>query len=136
MTVVLDVSAALEILLRKDKAGLFEKTFQEADWVIAPELYIAEISNVLWKYQKAKALSHEEALRVTENGIALVDDFFGLQDLWKEAQGEGVRSAHSVYDLFYAVLARRNDALLMTSDKELAALCRKLEIQVCSQEES
>lgn len=36
MTVVLDVSAALEILLRKDKAGLFEKTFQEADWVIAP----------------------------------------------------------------------------------------------------
>jgi len=36
--VVLDVSAALEILLDKTKKPLFNTAFQTAAWVIAPDL--------------------------------------------------------------------------------------------------
>lgn len=130
MTAVLDVSAAIEILLKKDKAGMYNEVYQSASWVIAPELYIAEISNVLWKYQKAGIISHEECVQFTEVGISLIDDYFDLRDLWKEAQGESIKNKHSVYDMYYAVLTRRNDAILMTRDKELASLCKKLKIEV------
>ncbi len=50
MTVVLDVSATIEMLLHKEKLELFNAAYEKASWVIAPYLYIAELSNVLWKY--------------------------------------------------------------------------------------
>lgn len=131
MTAILDVSAAIEIILKKEKAPKFEETYQSASWIISPSLYVAEISNVLWKYQKAGIFKHDECVQYTEAGVSLVDDFQDLNDLWKESQGEAIKNNHSVYDMFYAILARRNDAVLITSDKELAGICKKLKIQVC-----
>ena len=53
MIVTLDVSATIEILLKKkDK---FNEYFEKADWVISPDLFVSEITNVLWKYYRAKA---------------------------------------------------------------------------------
>jgi predicted nucleic acid-binding protein len=72
-----------------------------------------------------------ECTRYTETGINLVDDYCELDDLWKEAQGEGIKNDHSVCDMYYAVLARRNDAVLITNDRDLASLCRNLKILVC-----
>ena len=131
MIAVLDVSAAIEMLLQKEKARKYEEVYQDASWVIAPQLYIAELTNVLWKYQKAKAITHEECLQFVENGINLIDDYSDLNDLWKESLGEGIKNSHSIYDMYYAVLSRRNEAILLTNDKELSSLCKKLKIQVC-----
>jgi len=131
MIAVLDVSAAIEMVLQKEKASKYEEVYQEASWVIAPQLYIAELSNVLWKYQKAKIVTHEECLQFVENGINLIDDYSDLNDLWKESLGEGIKNGHSIYDMYYAVLARRNEAILMTNDKELASVSKKLRIKVC-----
>ena len=124
MTVVLDVSAAIEIVLKKEKKDLFDQTFRGATWVIAPELFTFELSNVLWKYHKAKVLSHEECVQYVSDGIDLVDDFFGPEDLWKESLAEGIKNSHSVYDMFYLVLTRRHDATLITNDRPLAELCK------------
>jgi predicted nucleic acid-binding protein len=85
MIVVLDVSAAIEILLKKEKKELFDTHFQNAKWVIAPDLFVSEISNTLWKYYKAKQLSHEDCIQYVEDGLAMVDDFTEAKDLWKEA---------------------------------------------------
>ena len=131
MIAVLDVSAAIEMLLQKEKARKYEEVYQDASWVIAPQLYIAELTNVLWKYQKAKVITHEECLQFVENGINLIDDYSDLNDLWKESLGEGIKNNHSIYDMYYAVLSRRNEAILLTNDKELSSLCKKLKIQVC-----
>jgi predicted nucleic acid-binding protein len=96
----------------------------------APDLYIAELSNVLWKYYKAQKISHAECMQYVEDGIDLIDDFFEAKELWKEALGEGIKNVHSIYDMYYAVLARRNDALLMTNDEQLSILCKKLNVEV------
>ena len=130
MTVVLDVSAAVEILLQKEKKALFISLYEKASWVIAPDLYIAELSNVLWKYQKAGIISHIECNQYVEDGIELIDDFFPSKELWKEALGEGIKNTHSIYDMYYAVLARRNDATLITNDSKLSQICNKLNIDV------
>jgi len=124
MTVVLDVSAAIEIVLKKDKMDFFNQAFRSANWVFAPELFVFELSNVFWKYQKAKVLSHEECVQYVSDGIELVDDFFGPEDLWKESLSEGIKNSHSVYHMFYLVLARRHDATLITNDRPLAELSK------------
>jgi len=130
MTAVLDVSAAIEILLQKEKKELFNATYEKASWVIAPDLYIAEISNVLWKYYKSGLISHIECIQYVEDGIELIDDYFPSKELWKEALGEGIKNTHSIYDMYYAVLARRNDATLITNDSKLSLICNKLNIEV------
>ena len=130
MTAVLDVSAAIEILLQKEKKELFNTTYEKASWVIAPDLYIAEISNVLWKYNKSGLISHIECIQYVEDGIDLIDDYFPSQELWKEALGEGIKNTHSIYDMYYAILARRNDATLITNDSKLSLICKKLNIEV------
>lgn len=129
MTIVLDVSAAIQIILKKEKMEFFNNVFKNASWVIAPELYISEITNVLWKYNKAKILTHEECLSYIEDGIALIDDFFNEKDMWKEVLGESIKNCHSAYDMFYAVLARRNDSGLVSNDKELIKVAKKMKIE-------
>ena len=130
MTAVLDVSAAIDILLQKEKKELFNATYEKASWVIAPDLYIAEISNVLWKYYKSGLISHMECIQYVEDGIELIDDYFPSKELWKEALGEGIKNTHSIYDMYYAILARRNDATLITNDSKLSLICNKLNIEV------
>jgi predicted nucleic acid-binding protein len=128
MILVLDVSAAIEIILQKDKKDKFNAVYEEASWVIAPDLFISEITNVFWKYHKARALTREECIQFSEDGINMVDDFIAAGDLWKEALGEGIKNSHSVYDMLYAVLTRRNDATLATNDLSLAQICKKMNI--------
>lgn len=55
MILVLDTSAAVaavEIVLHRDSAQSLAEVVREADWVIVPTLFIAEVNNVFWKYQK------------------------------------------------------------------------------------
>ena len=132
MIVVLDVSAAIEIILQKDKQEIFNNIYKKGTWIIAPDLFIAEITNVLWKYYKAKVLSHEDCVQYVQDGIDMIDDFIDARDLWKESLAEGIKNNHSIYDMYYSVLARRNDAILITNDGPLAEICKKLNIEVCN----
>lgn len=59
------------------------------------------------KYHKAKTPSHSDCSQYVEDGINLIDDFIDGKELWKEALGEGMKNNHSVYDMYYAVLAMR-----------------------------
>jgi predicted nucleic acid-binding protein len=129
MTIVLDVSAAIQILLKKDRKKYFSEIYEKSSWVIAPDLYIAEITNVLWKYNKAGIVSADECQQYVEDGVALIDDYYQTIDLWKEVLGESIRYKHSSYDLFYAILARRNSGKLITNDKELENICKKMKIE-------
>ncbi|MBN2735918.1 MAG: type II toxin-antitoxin system VapC family toxin [Spirochaetales bacterium] len=131
MIIVLDVSGAIEILLQKEKRAKYDETYKQASWVIAPDLYVSEISNVLWKYYKANLFSHEECVQYVEDGISMVDDFIAAKELWKEALGEGIKNSHSIYDMYYLVLARRNDATLITNDNRLVEFCKQFKVSYC-----
>jgi predicted nucleic acid-binding protein len=131
MIAVLDASAAIQIVLKKEKAKHFTKYYEKANWVIAPELFIPEITNVLWKYYKAKFFGTEECRQFVSDSISLADEFFESRDLWTEVLGESIKYNHSAYDLFYLVLARRNNAILLSNDMDLIKLCNKLKIDNC-----
>lgn len=132
MIVVLDVSAAIEIILQKDKNDLFKSIYKKGTWIITPDLFIAEITNVLWKYHKAEVISHEDCIQYVQDGIDMIDDFIDAKELWKESLAEGIKNNHSIYDMYYLVLSRRNDAILITNDGPLANICKKLNVEVCN----
>jgi predicted nucleic acid-binding protein len=131
MIKVLDVSAAIEIILQKEKCEKYTIELNCGNWIIAPDLYVSEISNVFWKYYKSKIITHDECTQYVDDGINMIDDFFDAQELWKEALSEGIKYNHSIYDMYYAIVARRNDGQLITNDKDLAEIVKKMKIEVC-----
>jgi predicted nucleic acid-binding protein len=131
MTGSIDVCGAMEILLRKEKADKFSKALQESALIVAPDLYIAELTNTFWKYHRAKIFTKDECLRYIHDGLEYVDRFTDSRELWQEAFSEGINNSHSIYDMFYMVVARRNDGILITSDSVLAAICKDNNIQIC-----
>jgi len=131
MNVVLDASGATEILFKKENAGKFNKNFLEASHVFAPDFFIPELSNTMWKYYKIKKLPENECLDYIQKGIDFIDEFIDVSFLWQEAFSEGVKNNHSIYDMFYLVTAKRNDAVLITCDSVLIEICKKNKIQVC-----
>jgi predicted nucleic acid-binding protein len=131
MAIIIDASGAAEILLKKEKAGQFSLLLHNASLVLAPDLYIPELSNVLWKYYRAKKYTQDECEQFINDGIDYIDIFIDSKKIWQEAFTESIKNNHSAYDMFYFVAARRNNAMLMTTNSALISICEKNHIQVC-----
>jgi predicted nucleic acid-binding protein len=129
MIAVVDVSGIAQILLQTSKKDTFKTMLKESSSVLAPDLYISELANTLWKYCIKGIYTPDECLQFIKDGLGFIDEFIDAKDLWQEAFGEGVKNKHPVYDMYYAVAARRNDATLITNDGDLAKICKKLSIR-------
>lgn len=128
MIVVLGASAAIGILLNKGKDSEHKTKIEKADAVISPELFLSEIANVAWKYHKLAGFSAEQSLQIAIDGINLVDSYIPTEQIWKESLREALNYNHPVYDCLYMVCTRRNDGILMTTDRKLRQLCKKLKV--------
>jgi predicted nucleic acid-binding protein len=130
MTVILDASGAMEIALNRENQPAFSKVLKDADLVLAPNLYITEITNVFWKYAKFGNLDEVDCVSGIDFCINLVDDFIDTKDLWQEVFSTSLSESHSAYDMFYLISARRNNAILITCDSKLKAIAKKLKVKV------
>jgi predicted nucleic acid-binding protein len=129
MLVVPDVSASIQILLKAEKELKYKCPLAEADLVVAPDLYVPELTNTLWKYYRAKILTKEQCEQYIQDGIGYIDNFIDSKEIWKEAFTEGINNDHSVYDMLYLITARRNNAVLLTNDSALGKICKKENIE-------
>jgi predicted nucleic acid-binding protein len=125
MICVLDASAAVEIVMRRDRSIDFINTLMQADRVIAPSIYCAETANVIRKYVLFENLDREKADRLFSDATKLIDSFIPIPDLISESFAESIRLDHPVYDVLYFVLARRNGARILSCDKRMIALAKK-----------
>lgn len=130
MNVVIDASAAIGVVLAMPGTETFSTMLEQADLVSAPELYVAEVGNALWKYRKSDLLPQTRCELALAQAVALPDRFEPGGALYLEAFTLACRHLHPVYDAMYLVLARRNNAVILTMDRRLAALAEKLEIEV------
>lgn len=121
--IVLDCSAAIDIVRETSRGKVFAQLMTDGERVISSDLFHAEMANTFWKYSRAGYCSEEEANVYREKATRLVDEFFDVEDCCQEALREATRLDHPVYDMLYFVLARRMGATLFTLDKKLAVLC-------------
>jgi predicted nucleic acid-binding protein len=98
--------------------------------VFAPALVQAEAANALWKYVKSGQLEREEAIILLERALALVDDLVEKRGLASEALVAAATYDHPVYDMFYAVLARRLGCPVITLDRRFVKILEKMRVSV------
>jgi len=132
MIIILDTCAAIEVVLAKPRASLFVETLAQAEWVIAPDSFISEASNVFWKYHQFEQLPIKICETALEKSIQLVDDFVDSKVLYQEAFSLACSLKQPVYDALFLVLARRHNGVLMTLDKRMMKGASKSSIHTCS----
>lgn len=129
MIAVLDASAAIEIVLHRNSADKVAEYVGKADWVIAPTLFIAEVTNVFWKYQKFEDFPFRSSEKGIEQAISIPDDYINELDLYREAFKLACTLNLPVYDMIYLVVARRNNGVLLTMDRQLMKTATKCSIE-------
>lgn len=129
MIAVLDASAAIELILSRPAAEEISKLISKAELVLAPDLYVAEVSNALWKHANAQGES-EAYTELLDDAVALADDLIDSVSLYREAFALSTQHQHPVYDSLYLVVARRNSATILTVDRRLSSLASTLQIDV------
>ncbi|AYH45476.1 type II toxin-antitoxin system VapC family toxin [Azoarcus sp. DN11] len=127
MRVVLDASAAVNLVMRTERAAAIIEHLERSSLVLAPSLFHSEVGNTLWKYVRAGALDRHAATERYEEAAGLVDSFLPDEELVTEALSAAVRHGHPLYDLLYVILARRHDCKLITEDRKLAALASEID---------
>ena len=121
MIVVLDTSAAVEVVLKRESSALFTDFLAEADLVISPTLLITEATNVFWKYQKFSDFPYDKFEKSIDHIVSLQDEYLNELQLYRESFILECMLNDSVHDMIYPVLARRNNATLLTMYQRLVA---------------
>jgi predicted nucleic acid-binding protein len=130
MIIVIDTSAAVEIVLQREHGAYLGRKVVKADWIIAPSLFIPEITNVFWKYYLFNDLPIELCEQAIDSAVMIPDEYVSGKELYKEAFTLGCFTQKPTYDMYFLVLARRNNGYLMTMDTVLKEVAKKNSIRV------
>jgi len=123
---VLDASVVVRIIEGSPQTAAFQQAVLDAELVLAPELMLTEVSNALWRLQRAGQLQLEGLQQCLSRGAALVDHIEPDRHLQAEALALACHLDHPVYDCLYLALARREAAVLLTADQKLMALATQV----------
>jgi predicted nucleic acid-binding protein len=134
MIIVLDASAALEVVLHRPHAKRFMDRLLVVDRVLSSTFFRVEVANVIAKYVKSGELSVKDGGKAFSFCIEMVDEYVPIEVNETESFNESIRLRHPAYDMLYFTLARRNGAVLLTCDKQLNALCEKEHVYCVSRD--
>lgn len=128
--IVLDASAAIHLVMAAEHAASLVERLEHASSVAAPDLFFSEVGNGLWKYVQFGTLPAEKAVTHLQEAMDLIDGIVPSQELIQEAVVAATKHGHPVYDMIYAVLARRQGATVITTDGPFTSLLRRMEVDV------
>jgi predicted nucleic acid-binding protein len=117
--IVLDASAALEVALNRNGAAEIFAHLDAADEVLAPDLFVSEVVNAIWKLHRFGNLSLSGCDGALEVLLEFIDTLVSCKDLYREAFLLSRTTRRPAYDMFYLALASREDAALLTLDSAL-----------------
>ncbi len=122
MTVIVDASVVVAALVDSGRAGRWAESVLAEGELVAPELLLAEASNVLRRLERAKKISRLEA-NSSQRDLLLLDlalfPYAPLADrIWD------LRDNLTSYDAWYVALAEAFDAPFATLDRNLSRVKR------------
>lgn len=119
MRIVIDASAAVELAVHFEKNSRLALALETAAEVLAPDLFVCEVVNAVWKYHQFQNLSVDTSQRAIDFALGMVETLVPNVELHHEAFLLARTTRRPAYDMFYLALARREDATLLTADSTL-----------------
>ena len=126
---VLDASAAVHLVMKGEHAASLATKLEDVAVVTTPDLFCSESANSLWKYVRAGTLDLDVAITRFEQAMGLTDGLVPERALAPEALVAAAKHKRSVYDMMYAVLARRSGAIVITMDRGFGLILREMDIE-------
>lgn len=118
MTVVVDASVAAKWFIQEPETS-FADALRAQGSVIAPDLIIAEVMNVVWKNNRLGRFSLDQARRVAGTLGSAFTELIPCTRLTQDALKIAIALDHPIYDAFYIAGAELADVELITADGTL-----------------
>ena len=119
MTFVIDASVALKWFVEEEGSDKAAALLGGQEWLIAPDLVVAEVANAGWKAVRAGTMLPAQHDHAASRLALAFDDLVPLAALVRDAVAISRVLDHPVYDCFYLALAVDRDARLVTADRRL-----------------
>ena len=120
MKVVVDTNVVAYHLLGTTRfAAEAAECLESAEEILAPALWEAELTNVIWMAVRASVLPAREAPSRLALAARLGVQSVPIRTLWHGALVRSVRSGVAVYDTLFVELADRERLTLATFDQKL-----------------
>lgn len=115
---VVDANVLSYYLLRSEPfAEALSSFLPKTTDLLAPDLWRAELLNVLWMAVRHQRVPEETAGRLFRTAERLITRTVAASGLWRSALRLSCERAHPVYDTLYVALAQREKVPLWTYDK-------------------
>ena len=89
--------------------------------LLAPDLYVAEVANVLWRRCRLRGeLLEDEAREALAELLGALPELVPAEALAAQALELALAFRHPVYDCLYVALAVREGCSLITADRRIA----------------
>ena len=118
MTVVIDASALVAVLVDSGPEGAWAESLITDGQLVGPELVLAEASNILRRLEQAGDISRIEATGSYNDLIQLDIELFPFAPFAKRIWE--LRGNLTCYDAWYVALAEALDCPLATLDRRIA----------------
>ena len=115
---VVDASVAIKWVVQEDgtDAALgLRSRFRFA----APELIVAECSNILWKKVQHGGIMREEAIMASRLLERSDIELLPMRSILEETTALAIDFGHPAYDCVYLALARKRQSRFVTADRRL-----------------
>lgn len=124
MSIVVDPSVALKWVLNEPQSEA--ATALQADELVAPDLWLIEAANALWRCSRTGQITSEEAnerlVALTNAPVATIP----VEPHLNAALRFAIELGHPVYDCLYLALAIAYDTYVVTADRRFVAAASSL----------
>jgi predicted nucleic acid-binding protein len=120
VSIVLDASAALKLVLEEEGSDRVRELVIGAETLIAPDFLMLEASNVLAIMARRNLITQSDAQASLDALAAAPIRFAPSQPHFAEAYRLAVNLGRSAYDSLYLALALSERGVLVTADRRFA----------------
>lgn len=91
----------------------------EADTIVVPDSFRAEMANVTWQWVKHHNVPEASAYGILQDANSLVDRVVSSERIWVQALQLSIQQNHPVYDTLFIAAADASSDLVVTYDKKM-----------------
>lgn len=121
MRLLVDASVAVKFIVDEEDRQLAASLISEEHDLVAPDILLLEVNNVIWKKVRLKQVAREQALAAVGTMRFFFKQLLPSELHFRRAFELALELDHPVYDCVYLALAEREALLLVTADNRFAS---------------